>query len=78
MLFAGSFWFVHADHKQQGIQLMDGRALATNFKEEDTNEIPPENFGFNLRNEDEQQAGTKWAKDPLCARDSEEDALINV
>ena len=57
---------------------MDGRALATNFKEEDSNEIPPENFGFNLKNEDEQQAGTKWAKDPLGARDSEEDALINV
>jgi hypothetical protein len=35
-------------------------------------------LGFHLKNEDEQKDATKWAKDPLGDRDSEDDALINV
>ena len=54
MLFAGSLWFVHADHEHHGINLMDGRALATKSKGEDLDEISPVMLGFHLKNENEQ------------------------
>lgn len=53
IIFVGSFWFVYADHKQHGIEMIDGRAFYTSTTEKGKKDGSETLFGFSLKSPEE-------------------------